>query len=470
MLAIRAVNLKMEYGHRLIFDIPELELHSGDRVGLVGRNGEGKTTLINVLAGYLEPTLGSVTALAPVAVIPQFGGDTDPSGILEWQREFWGIPEEAMSGGEKTRLLIARALGRESGALLCDEPTSNLDAEGIEKLEGELKRYEGALVIVSHDRALLDGLCTRVWELEGGKLRVYRGIWSAYRSQKAMEEKRAWDEYESYAEERNHLAVASRGAMRKSKSVRKAPKRMGNSEARLHRRQAAEISEKLARTSKAIGRRLEKLEVKEKPRDAAKVRLKPREVQGPGGRFALRVEGLSFAYPGGPAVLDGLSFNVETGVRLAVMGPNGAGKTTLLNCLYEGAEGIWEAPGLKKGYFRQDLGLLDGTRTLLENVTDGAAVPVQEARKMLARVLLPADSLMKKAAALSGGERAKAALVKLLASGANLLLLDEPTNFLDAYALEGLEAMIQEFPGAVVFASHDRYFAENVAGCRLSLE
>jgi macrolide transport system ATP-binding/permease protein len=470
MLAIRAVNLKMEYGHRLIFDIPELELHSGDRVGLVGRNGEGKTTLINALAGYLEPTQGNVTALAPVAVIPQFGGDTDPSGILEWQREFWGIPAEAMSGGEKTRLLIARALGRESGALLCDEPTSNLDAGGIEKLEDELGRYEGALVVVSHDRALLDGLCTRIWELEDGKLKVYRGNWSAYRAQKAAAEKRAWDEYESYSEERGHLTEAARGAMGKSKAVRKAPKRMGNSEARLHRRQATEISEKLARTSKAIERRLEKLDVKEKPRDAAKVRLKPREVQGPGGRFSLRVEELNFSYPGGPAVLEHLSFNVETGARLAVTGPNGAGKTTLLNCLHMGGEGIREAPGVRKGCFRQDLGLLDGNKTLLENVTDGAAVSVQEARKMLARVLLPADSLIKKASSLSGGERAKAALVKLLASDANLLLLDEPTNFLDAYALEGLEAMLSEFPGTVVFATHDRYFTDSVADCRLDLK
>jgi macrolide transport system ATP-binding/permease protein len=453
----------MEYGHRLIFNIPELELHSGDRVGLVGRNGEGKTTLIHALAGFLEPTTGSVTAFAPVAVIPQFSGDTDGAALLRWQREFWGIPEEAMSGGEKTRLLIARALGRESGALLCDEPTSNLDAGGIAKLEDELGRYEGALVVVSHDRALLDSLCTRIWELEGGRLRVYRSNWSAYREQKAREEKRARDEYESYEEERSRLLEAARGAMRKSKAVRKAPQRMGNSEARLHRRQATEVSEKLARSSKTIEKRLDQLEAKEKPRDAARVRLKAREVQGPGGRFALRVENLSFFYRDGELVLDGLAFNVETGARLAVSGPNGAGKTTLLNCLYAGGPAVRAAPGLVKGYFRQDLRLLDDARTVLENIMDGAAVPAQEARKMLARVLLDAGGIQKRAGALSGGEKAKAALVKLLASSANLLLLDEPTNFLDAYALEGLEEMIRSFPGTVVFASHDRYFVENVA-------
>jgi macrolide transport system ATP-binding/permease protein len=152
-----------------------------------------------------------------------------------------------------------------------------------------------------------------------------------------------------------------------------------------------------------------------------------------------------------------------------VTGANGSGKTTLLNCLYAGGPEIREAPGVKKGYFRQDLKLLDDGKTLLENVLEGAAVPAQEARKMLARVLLPAESLGKKAAVLSGGEKAKAALVKLLASEANLLLLDEPSNFLDAYALEGLEEMIESFPGTIVFASHNRYFIENVADSRLEL-
>src|ERR1700686_3513706 len=134
MLVLKALNLSMEYGERTIFSIPDLELHSGDRVGLVGRNGEGKTALMNVLGGFTAPTTGTVTALAPIAMIPQMSSDTDGSNVLQAQRELWGIPESAMSGGEKTRLLIARALGRESGALLCDEPTSNLDADGIAKL------------------------------------------------------------------------------------------------------------------------------------------------------------------------------------------------------------------------------------------------------------------------------------------------------------------------------------------------
>lgn len=469
MLVLKAQNLLMEYGHKLLFRIPDLELHSGDRVGLVGRNGCGKTTLMSILCGFMEPTSGSVTALMPLAMIPQFSDDTDGTSILARQRELWGIPEEAMSGGEKTRLLIARALGRESGGLFCDEPTSNLDAGGITKLEEELARYEGALVVVSHDRALLDKLCTRIWELDGGKLKVYRGNWTAYREQKAREEQRAWDEYEGYVDERDHLLEAARGAMQKSKSVRKTPKRMGNSEARLHRRESTEISQKLARSSKVLEHRLERLDVKEKPREAARVRLNAREVDGPMSRLALQVEGLGFSYPDGKAVIRDVSFQVKTGERLAIVGGNGAGKTTLLNCLMAGGPQVREAPGLIKGYFRQDLKLLDDRRTLLENVTDTAAVPVQTCRNMLARVLLTADCLMKPAAVLSGGEKAKAALVKLLASNANLLLLDEPTNFLDVYALEGLEEMIGQFPGTVVFVSHDRYFTDKVAGRKLVL-
>ena len=463
MLVIKAQKLLVEFGQRTLFSIDELELHSGDRVGLVGRNGEGKTTLLNVLSGFAEPTTGMVQTLAPVAVIPQFADDTDTTGVLARQRELWGIPEQAMSGGEKTRLLIARALGRESGALFCDEPTSNLDAEGVERLEQELLQYEGALVVVSHDRALLDKLCDRMWELEDGKLTVYRGNWTAYRQQKEHKRQRAWQEYEQYVDQRDHLTEAVRGAMQKSKSVRKAPKRMGNSEARLHRREATEISQKLARSAHTIETRLEKLERKDKPREDARVRMAGSAADGPGGRVALRVEDLRFAYPDGPQVLRGVSFEVPTGARLAVTGPNGAGKTTLLNCIARGDTGVRPAPAVRLAYFRQDLALLRDDHTVLENVMDGAAVPVQTARNMLARVLLPAEAAAKQAGVLSGGERAKATLVKLLASQANLLLLDEPTNFLDVYALEGLEDLMEQFPGTVLFVSHDRYFTERVA-------
>ncbi len=469
MLVLKAHDLYMEYGERLLFRIDDLELHSGDRVGLVGRNGCGKTTLMNVLCGFAQPVSGTVTTYAPLAMIPQFSDDTDGTQILKQQRELWGIPEAAMSGGERTKLLIARAMGRESGALFCDEPTSNLDAEGIARLEAELAAYEGALVIVSHDRALLDRFCRRIWELEDGRLRVYRGNWTDYRTQKEHERQRSWDEYESYTAERDHLLEAARGAMSRSKSVRKAPSRMGNSEARLHRREATEVSETLARAGKVIERRLERLEAKEKPREAARVRLSGREVDQSGARVLLRVRDLRYAWPGGPEVLRGVSFVVERGMRLAITGANGAGKTTLLHCLAQGGPQVWETPGVAKGYFRQDLSLLRGDWTLLQNVLEGAAVSTQTARNMLARVLLSADSLQRPAGVLSGGERAKAALVKLLASPANLLLLDEPTNFLDVYALEGLEDMMAQFPGTIVFVSHDRYFTDKLATHELAL-
>ena len=468
-MVLKAQDLYMEYGERVLFQIDDLELHSGDRVGLVGRNGCGKTTLMNTLCGYAQPVGGTVTAYAPLAMIPQFSDDTDGSQIVRRQRELWGIPEEALSGGERTKLLIARAMGRESGALFCDEPTSNLDAEGIARLEEALAAYVGALVIVSHDRALLDKFCQRIWELEDGHLRVYRGNWSDYRAQKEKEHRRAWDEYENYTAERGHLLEAARGAMARSKSVKKAPSRMGNSEARLHRREATEVSEKLARSGKVLERRLERLEVKEKPRDAARVRLSSRDVQASGARVLLQAKDLHFSWPQGPEILRGLSFTVERGMRLAITGANGAGKTTLLHCLWNGSPRVWEPPGVVKGYFRQDLSLLRGDWTLLQNVMEGAAVPVQTARNMLARVLLSADSLQRPAGVLSGGERAKAALVKLLASQANLLLLDEPTNFLDVYALEGLEDMMSQFPGTIIFVSHDRYFTDKLATHELQL-
>ncbi|MDD3242681.1 MAG: ABC-F family ATP-binding cassette domain-containing protein [Eubacteriales bacterium] len=462
-LVLRAENLLVQYAQRTVLDIPLLEVHAGDRIGLVGRNGEGKTTLMNLLSGDSDPQEGSVSQMAPLAYIPQFSPEnTLTQSVLTRQRLQWGIPEQAMSGGEKTRLLIARALGRESGILLCDEPTSNLDARGINQLEEELLRYEGALVVISHDRALLDKLCSKIWELEKGKLRAFRGNWSDYRLQKERELQQARDDYEVYTEERAHLLSAVRIMKGRSTAALKPPSRMSNSEASLHKNKAAAQSKRLARAAKMIERRVERMDVKEKPRDEEKVRWNTRDTELPGGRFVLRVKGLRFSY-GSKAILRGVDLELENGRHVALTGANGTGKTTLLERIAQGDAGVWTAPALKIGYFRQDLAVLNDEKTLLDNVCDTAAVPTETVRHMLSKVLLTAQSVQKKAGVLSGGEKCKAALVKLLASDANMLLLDEPTNFLDAYALEGLEELMNDFPGSILMVSHDRYFVNQTA-------
>ncbi|MDD4796536.1 MAG: ABC-F family ATP-binding cassette domain-containing protein, partial [Eubacteriales bacterium] len=449
-LVLRAEGLLVQYAQRTIFDIPLLEIHAGDRIGLVGRNGEGKTTLMNVLSGDVPPQEGAVEQLAPAAYIPQLSEEAGISDmVLERQRKLWGIPEQAMSGGEKTRLLIARALGRESGLLLCDEPTANLDAQGIDQLERELAHYEGALVLISHDRALLDRMCNRIWELDKGRLRIFRGNWSNYRLLKEQELQRAQADYEAYAQERAHLQAAVRGMRNRSQAALKAPSRMSNSEASLHKGKAAGQAGRLARSANMLNRRLNRLETKEKPRAQQQVRLDAREGELPTGRFVLRVKDLHVAY-GDKNVLRGVNLELANGVHLALTGGNGSGKTTLLECIVAGHAAVWTPPTLKIGYFRQDLSLLDADRTLLENVRDTAVVPVDMVRNMLAKVLLDASAVQKKAGVLSGGERCKAALVKLLCGDANMLLLDEPTNFLDAYALEGLEELVNDYQGSIL--------------------
>lgn len=462
-LALRAENLLVRYAQRTIFDIPLLEIHAGDRIGLVGRNGEGKTTLMNILSGDASAQEGTVEQLVPTAYIPQLSQeDSTAATVLERQRKLWGIPRQAMSGGEKTRLLIARALGRESGLLLCDEPTSNLDAQGIAQLEQELMHYDGALVLISHDRALLDKMCNKIWELDKGRLQAFRGNWSNYRLLKEQELQRARADYDAYVEERAHLEAAVRILKGRSQTALKPPSRMSNSEASLHKNKAAAQSKRLARSAKMIERRIGRMEEKEKPREQARVRLDARDGELPGGRFVLRVKDLRFAY-GDMPVLSGVDLEVENGAHMALIGANGSGKTTLLEQIAAQNPAVWTAPTLKIGYFRQDLSLLDPARTLLENVRDTAVVSTETVRHMLSKVLLDASSVHKKAAVLSGGERSKAALVKLLACDANMLLLDEPTNFLDAYALEGLEELVNEYQGSILLVSHDRYFVEQTA-------
>jgi len=186
-LVLRAQRLLEHAGPRVLFDIAEIEIHAQDRIALVGPNGAGKSTLMRLLSGLAEPSGGSVKSTVPVAYIPQLEEMTRENvEVMERQRELWGIPLEAKSGGELTRLKIARALGRESGLLLCDEPSANLDEEGIERLEEALLQYQGALVVISHDRELLNRFCNRVWELKDGVLSIYRGNWDSYLEQTAL--------------------------------------------------------------------------------------------------------------------------------------------------------------------------------------------------------------------------------------------------------------------------------------------
>ena len=478
-ILLEAGSVELSFGPRTILEIKELKIYDGDRIGLIGENGAGKTTLLRVLSGEREPDAGTVRRFSEIAVIRQMG-DADGESDARLRSEFDAQEHrEGLSGGEQTRRRIAAALSRRAHLLFADEPTTDLDAEGAAQLRRELEAYDGAMVLVSHDRSLLDALCTKIWHLEDGEITEFPGNYTDYRAE--LERRRAFQqfEYEQYRGEQARLRASIQGNRERAGQMKKAPTRMGNSEARLHKMETRQISEQLHKARRQLESRLSHMEVKERPREDAAVRMELGASRPVAAKAALEVRGLRLR-AGEKSLLAGAALTLPTGTRTALVGPNGCGKTTLMRALAGRAAGdgrllVGEAegssdrairfnPAVRVGWFDQShQSTLDPGRSALENVMRQSAHAESDVRTVLARLNLRGDDVFKPVGVLSGGERGRVALAKLLLSEANLLLLDEPTNHLDVFALEALQEMLSGYRGTLLFVSHDAAFSEAVA-------
>lgn len=470
MLILRAENIKKYFSDRLIFEFDGLKVYTGDKIGIVGQNGSGKTTLMNILSGEIEPDEGMVKRYCDVSYIRQFS-DEEAEADQRILKEFdisQKTSQKALSGGEKTRIRLANAFDKDNILLFADEPTSNLDYKGIEILRQKLSGVE-TFMLISHDRFLLDSLCNRIIEIRDGKLKIYNGNYSFYKERSNAEFKRAELEYENYVSERASLEEAIRDRQGHSKTIKKAPSRMGNSEARLHTRSANEKKEKLDNAANSLKTRLEKLEVKEKPKELPKIRLDFSLTNPPENRIVISADRLDFSY-GSRRILKDAQFKVLNGSKTAIWGENGAGKTTLLNLIAGKDEGIYTVPKARIGYVKQCFENLEHKKSVLENVTKGSVQSQTTIRTVLARLLICRDDVYKNIEVLSGGERIKVSLAKLFVSDANVLLLDEPTNYLDMQSIEALEGLLLDYEGTVLFVSHDRSFVDAVADRLLIIE
>ena len=468
-ILLSANHIVQYFGERKILEFEKLNVYEGDHIGIVGGNGVGKTTLLNILSGELIPDEGSVIREVPVSYFKQFRDRAEQVDLQKCRKlGLTGkLSREHLSGGEMIRLGLA-AMNKDSLVTFADEPTANLDADGVE-LCCQMLEQCSTLLLISHDRAVLNRLCTRIVEVRDGCLYFYTGNFAAYHEQREQAFKRQEFEYQQYRSEKSRLEKAARQRSQASKSVRKAPSRMGNSEARLYKREAGEKMEKLDNARKAILSRLEQLEVKEKPREMAQVRIDFSLTDPPANREIVMGDHITFNY-GKKLIFENASFSLPKGSKTALIGPNGAGKTTLMELIWSGATGIRLVPKAKIGYFKQNLDTLDLSKTVLENVMETSVQSEKTMRGILARLLIRREDVFKKVSVLSGGERVKLAFAKLFGSPANLLLLDEPTNFLDMPAIEALQQMVEDYEGTVLFVSHDRTFLEECATRILRIE
>lgn len=251
----------------MILNIDNLKIYSEDRIGIVGVNGVGKTTLLNILSQRLRPDAGQVKLRGRCSYVSQLYPPENKQISAEMASKF-GVActwNENMSGGEKTRFKLAAGLDADNLMIFADEPTSNIDVEGIELVENRLREYRGGLVLISHDRSFLDKLCNKILEVENGKIRLYTGNYTKYSRQKAKERERAQFEYKQYIGEKKRLEQVVTDRTQKARAIRQTPKRMGNSEARLHKMGGQKAKVSLGRAMKNTQSRIEHLEVKEKP-------------------------------------------------------------------------------------------------------------------------------------------------------------------------------------------------------------
>lgn len=519
MIELNINNLTKYYGATMIFQDISFEIQTGERIGLIGQNGCGKTTLMKILMGNEDYQGGAISFRKDIKAgylnqLPVFEEGTTAMDVLQMafddlttirahmdeleqqmeclegeeldkavlvysrlleQYEHRGGYEietkmnkiteglqitdsmrrmdfASLSGGEKTRVILAKILLEEPDILLLDEPTNHLDLVTIEWLEGFLKDYKGAALIVSHDRYFLDSVVNKIVELEFDHAETYFGSYSYYVVEK----------------ERRFL-----NAMKNYQTQQKKIERMEEQIKRYRIWGVMRDSEKMFKRAKELEKRLEKIEVMKRPVfEKRKIRLNNQAV-GRSGRIVLETAELNKCF-GDRMLLKDVNLNVFYQDSACIIGENGSGKTTLLKMILGELEpdcgSVRIGSQIVIGYLPQQVEYQDEDQTVLEyfarlhNITYGAA------RSQLAKVLFVEEDVNKKIRFLSGGEKSRLKLCSLTYTGVNLLILDEPTNHLDIDSREVLEETLSEFEGTILFVSHDRYFINKIADKIIAIE
>jgi ATP-binding cassette subfamily F protein 3 len=530
MIIVNLDDIVQSYGTRLVLDGVAWEIQAGQKIGLVGPNGAGKSTLLRIIAGEIKPDAGSIyrhkeMCVGYLAQEPTLDPDRtvweevlgsqqdlvrleaelrrlearmadpdvyDDEAALErvlaaharTEAEFerldgyryesrarealvtlgldemdFNLPVSALSGGQKKLVGLAKLLAVGANLLLLDEPDNHLDLLGKAYLERFIASFPGTVVIVSHDRYLLDETVALIAEVEDKRLTVYQGNYSAYAVEKQLRLLRQQRRYEAQQKEIARIEAAI---------------------ARFEHWASIVINERHARQARSRRRMLERMDRVEKP--VLERKRMGLELNGwRGSQKVLEIVDLDKAFPTGAdgageeqIVLAGLNLLIWHGERVGLLGPNGAGKSVLFRCILgweKPTDGIIKiGPSVQVGYYAQEHETLDPDRTLIAEIRQVKPMYEQQAVRFLGRFLFPYEMVRNQVRDLSGGERSRLQLAKLMLSDANFLLLDEPTNNLDLPSCEVLENALDEFEGTVMVISHDRYFLDRVVDRIMELD
>ncbi|WP_017754372.1 Msr family ABC-F type ribosomal protection protein [Calidifontibacillus oryziterrae] len=470
-LILKAKDVYVEFTGRDVLDIEELEVYDYDRIGLVGANGVGKSTLFKVLLGELTPVGCKINRLGEFAYIPQLD-----EVRLQAEKDFalvgkLGVEQldiQTMSGGEETRLKLAQALSAQVHGILADEPTSHLDREGIDFLIGQLKYFTGALLVISHDRYFLDEVVDKIWELKDGKITEYWGNYSDYLRQKEDERKNQAAEYEQFVAERDRL---ERAAEEKRKHARKLEQKVKGASKKkntegggrlAHQKSMGSKEKKMHNAVKSLEHRIAALGDVEAPENIRRIRFRQSKALALHNPYPIVGTEINKIF-GEKVLFENASFQIPLGAKVALTGGNGTGKTTLIQMILNHEDGISISPKAKIGYFAQNGYKYNSNQNVMEFMQEECDYNVSEIRSVLASMGFKQNDIAKSLSVLSGGEIIKLLLAKMLMGRYNILLMDEPSNFLDISSLEALEVLMKEYTGTILFITHDNRLLENVA-------
>lgn len=466
-LSVEIKKSDLTLGGRLILEIPYLSIYQWDRIGIVGSNGQGKTSLLKLLAGELEPDNGQVIRKSSFGFFQQTTGaieGADYSLLSKWKVSKGSC--EGLSGGEETRQKLAHVLSDYQEGLILDEPTTHLDSEGIELLIEALSYYYGTLVVVSHDRYFLDQTITKIWEVANGHVKEYQGNYSAYHQQKEAESRSALNAQKNYQKEKRRLeeAVAEKQAKAqkmsqvsdKQKKRRIKPSRLGGS------KQKDTAVKGIQKAAKGIEKRMSQLAVAAPIIVESSINFRQKEGLKLHNKFPIMGESVTLVR-GDKQLLKEADFQFALGEVIALQGPNGCGKSSLLAHILAKDKGIIVSPKVVFGTFEQQAYRLTDSANLVTYLLRGTDYHESLVRAVLHQLDFSQNDLLKRVSDLSGGEKNRLLLGCLFLKESNVLILDEPTNFIDLRTSQALEGFIKGYPCTILLTSLDRYFVERVA-------
>ena len=447
MLLCSVAHLVQRFRGEILFQLDQFEIHTGDKIGLIGANGCGKTTLLKLLARECEPDQGVIINPVPIRFFHQqpLPEEITPSLSIKSQ-------------DQQTAARLQAFFTQPAALAFLDEPTTHLDLPSRQTFEAQLATLD-SFILVSHDQQLLRQFCTRIVEIRNHQILVWAMTFDHWLLEKENQRRRQQREYEKRTKKKAQLLRAAEQKERQAAKLNRKPKRMNSREFRLRRfiatRKSFDGKQKAMRKTVAhLQARIASLPPAEKPKVLPVMKLDLLINPPPQAKVLVEAEMFSCGYPGRP-LLHQASFRILNFTRTAIIGPNGCGKSKLARLIADRAEGLRFAPGVRPGLLDQQLDLLNPDETILQNALRLSVQKEEVIRTVLSRMLFPQDTLNKKAAVLSSGERVRLALVCLFCSACNMLILDEPTHYLDLPSIQALTQLLQTAGQCVILISHD---------------